>query len=151
QSDTSNLGLGDHLNSELGLNASGYTAGNTPGNHYVKLNAAQFATADLSQFSSIFIPSDHGGTLTNSDVAALNARSADILNYINNGGGLVALAEDGFRTGGSGAGAFGFLPFLVTSSPHSEFEGGNTLTPFGSSLGLMTSDINGNFSHNIFT
>jgi hypothetical protein len=28
---------------------------------------------------------------------------------------------------------------------------GNTLTPFGTSLGLVNSDINGNLSHNVFT
>jgi hypothetical protein len=154
QSSTLNLGLGDHLDSEQGLMASGYTAGNTAGNHYVKVNATELATVDFSQYSSIFVPSDHGGTLTGDDLEALNARSGDILGYVNAGGGLFALAEDGFSTpasDGSTPALFGFLPFLVTSAPLSEFENGNTLTPFGASLGLTTSDINGNFSHNIFT
>ena len=154
QSDTSNLSLGDHLNSALGLQASGYTAGNTPGNHYVQVDAATFATTNLSLFSALFIPSDHGGTLTGNDLQALNARSADILAYVNAGGGLVAFAEDGFHqpaTVGPQPAVFGFLPFLVTSTALSEAENGNTLTAFGSSLGLTNSDINGNFSHNIFT
>jgi hypothetical protein len=150
QTNLDNLGLGDHLNSESGLQASGYTPGTTNGNHYVKVTAAQFATADLSQYSSIFVPSDHGGTLTGTDLNALNARSNDILNYLNAGGGLLALSEDGFRTGPP-AQNFGFLPFLVTSAPMGEFENGNMLTPFGLTLGLVNSDINGNFSHNIFT
>jgi len=154
QTSTANLGLGDHLNSELGLQASGYAPGTTPGNHYVMVNAAGFASANLSSYSAIFVPSDHGGTLTGDDLEALNARSTDILNYINAGGGLLALAEDGNRTpatDGSTPAAFGFLPFLVTSSPLSEFENGNTLTPFGASLGLTGADINGNYSHNVFT
>jgi hypothetical protein len=63
---------------------------------------------------------------------------------------LLALSEDGFRTGPP-AQNFGFLPFLVSSTPMGEFENGNMLTPFGLTLGLVNSDINGNFSHNIFT
>ena len=158
QSNTNNIGLGDHLDSQAGLIASGYTAGNTPGNHYVVMNSAQFLALSLSNlennFSAIFVPSDHGGTLTEADLAALDARSADIFSYLNNGGGLLAFAEDGFHSGCVGpctAQRFGFLPFLATSSPLSEAENGNTLTAFGASLGLTTSDINGNFSHNIFT
>jgi PEP-CTERM putative exosortase interaction domain len=154
ESNTLNLSLGDHLDSVIGLQNSGYTAGNTPGNHYVEVNATTFATTNLSLFSAILIPSDHGGTLTGNDLQALNARAADILSYINAGGGLVAFAEDGFHTPatvGPQPALFGFLPFLVTSTALSEAENGNTLTPFGSSLGLVNSDINGNFSHNIFT
>jgi hypothetical protein len=154
ESNTSNIGLGDHLDSELGLIDSGYSAGNTPGNHYVKVNATDFATIDLSLFSAIFVPSDHGGTLTGDDLQALDARTADILDYVNGGGGLMALAEDGFHTppsSGPAPALFGFLPFLATSAPLGEFENGNTDTAFGTSLGLLNSDVNGNFSHNVFT
>jgi hypothetical protein len=157
ESDTSNVGLGDHTDSEQGLIASGYTAGTTPGNHYVKVNAVTFASltlADLEQFSSIFIPSDHGGTLTGNDLQALDARSADIISYLNAGGGLFAAAEDGFHqppTAGPAPALYGFLPFLVSSTAFSQAENGNTLTPAGVALGLANGDINGNFSHNIFT
>ena len=154
ESSTANVGLGDHLDSELGLQASGYALGNLTGNYYVKVNAANFATVDLSLYSAIFVPSDHGGTLTGDDLAALNARTADILTYVNGGGGLFALAEDGFHTAQSSGPApalFGFLPFLATSAPVGEFENGNVVTAFGASLGLTNADINGNFSHNIFT
>jgi hypothetical protein len=154
QSNTSNIGLGDHTDSALGLQASGYSAGNTPGNHYVTVDAATFLTTNLSLYSAIFVPSDHGGTLTGNDLQALDARSGDIITYLNAGGGLVAFAEDGFRvpaTVGPQPVNFGFLPFLVTSAALSQFEGNNQLTPFGVSLGLAVTDINGNFSHNIFT
>src|SRR5438270_5379345 len=70
QTDLSNLGLGDHLNSVQGLIDSGYTAGNTNGNHYVVVDATTFGTTNLSDYSAIFIPSDHGGTLTNGDLLA---------------------------------------------------------------------------------
>jgi hypothetical protein len=157
QSDLTNLALGDHTNSVTGLNDSGFSAGTTPGNHYVIVNAATFSTLTLAQvegFSSIFIPSDHGGTLTGNDLQALDGRAADILTYLNAGGGLVAFAEDGNHqppTSGPAPALFGFLPFLVTSTAFSELENGNTLTPAGTALGLVTNDINGNFSHNIFT
>jgi PEP-CTERM motif len=146
-----NEALGDHLDSMTGLIDAGYTASNTPGNHFVAVNAAGLPGVNFSAYSTIFVPSDHGGSLQEQDLAALDARSSDILSYINAGGGLVALAEDNFHSGGTAAPLFGFLPFLVTSSSLSEFEGGNTLTPDGAALGLTTSDINGNFSHNVFT
>lgn len=154
ESNLNNLGLGDHLNSENGLIASGYSAGTTAGNHYVKVDSTTFlamSIADLEIYSAIFVPSDHGGTLTEADITALDARSADILTYLNAGGGLFAAAEDGFHSGGNSAALFGFLPFLATSAPLGEFENGNVLTPFGLGLGLSNFDINGNFSHNIFT
>ncbi len=153
ETSTANLGLGDHLDSEVGLINSGYTAGNTPGKHYVKVSASGFLTANLSLYSSIFIPSDHGGTLTGDDLQAINSRSGDIFSYLNAGGGLAAFAEDGFRVPaavGPQPSNFGFLPFLVTSAPHGEYENGNSLTAFGASLGLVNSDINGNYSHNVF-
>ena len=154
ESNLSNEALGDHTDSEVGLMDSGFTAGSTSGNHYVKVNFGQFATIDLSQFSAIFIPSDHGGTLTGNDLQTLDARSADILAYLNSGGGLVAWAQDGDHqppTSGPAPKLFGFLPFLVSTTAFSEAENGNTLTSFGTSLGLTNGDINGNFSHNVFT
>jgi hypothetical protein len=154
QSDLSNLSLGDHTDSVAGLIAAGWTASNTPGKHYVIVNASNFASVDLSLYSSLFVPSDHGGTLTGNDLQALDNRSADILAYVNGGGGLLAFAEDGHHqpaTTGPQPALFGFLPFLVTSAPQGEFESGNTLTSFGMSLGLTNADINANFSHNIFT
>lgn len=154
ESNTDNNALGDHVDSEAGLIASGFSAGITPGSHYVKVNATQFATANLSLYSAIFIPSDHGGSLTGDDLEALDGRAADILSYLNGGGGLVAWAEDGFHTpttDKSTPAVFGFLPFLVTSTALTEAENANTLSPFGTSLGLLSTDINGNFSHNLFT
>jgi hypothetical protein len=70
------------------------------------------------------------------------------------GGGLVALAEDGNHqppTAGAAPAPFGFLPFLVSSTAFEGGENGDVLTPAGANLGLTNSDINGNFSHNIFT
>ena len=154
QSNTSNIALGDHLDSQLGLIASGYSAGNTAGNHYVTVNATTFSTTNLSLYSAIFVPSDHGGTLTGNDLRALDNRAPDIISYLNGGGGLVAFAEDGVHqpaTPGPEPALFGFLPFLVSATGLSQGESGFTLSPFGASLGLTLSDINNNFSHNFFT
>ena len=81
------------------------------------------------------------------------ARMLDIVGFLNNGGGLYAMAESGNSNGGEGLTThdqFGYLPFVVSSNVFNQFENGNTLTPFGASLGLTEDDINGNFSHNIF-
>jgi PEP-CTERM motif-containing protein len=154
QSNTDNTPLGDHTDSEQGLIATGYSAGNLTGNHYVKVNATQFASANLGDFSALFVPSDHGGSLTGDDLTALNARAADIQAYVNSGGGLVALAEDGFRTPASVGPQptnFGFLPVLASAAALSQGEAGFTVTPYGAGLGLTNADINGNASHCIFT
>jgi hypothetical protein len=45
---------------------------------------------------------------------------------------------------------FGFLPFLVSSTDFQTPETSNVVTPFGAGLGLVNSDVNGNFSHNYF-
>jgi len=154
ETDTSNNSLGDHADSEAGLVASGYSAGTASGNHYVKVDATAFASIDLTKFSALFIPSDHGGTLTGSDLEALDARQSDIASYLGSGGGLVALSEDGFRTpapGGTQPQNFGFLPFSVTSAALGQSESGYVLSPLGASLGLAVTDINGNASHSVFT
>lgn len=154
QSNTANTSLGDHTDSEAVLPLVGYTPGNTAGNHYVRVDATQFGTAVLANYSAIFVPSDHGGSLTGDDLAALNARAADIQSYVNAGGGILALSEDGLRTPalvGPQPTNFGFLPYIVSAASVSQGESGFTVTPLGSSLGLTAADVNGNFSHAIFT
>ena len=114
------------------------------------LALADFRTT-LDSYSAIVVASDHGGMLSAAELAFLNDHAADILDYINDGGGLAASAESN-ATGLIGSTPrFGFLPFLVSSSDLQDAESGNTVTPFGAGLGLVDSDVNGNFSHNIFT
>lgn len=140
-----------HLDSERGLIASGFS----PGIDFERHDASDLNT-ELSllgiKYSGIVAASDFGGLLTQSELDILNTRSSDIIDFLNTGGGIYAMAE-----GNSGArltprgGWFGFLPFVVSSTQFNQGESSNTLTPFGASLGLTISDINGNFSHNIFT
>ena len=148
--DLSNPG-GGYSDPRLGLTAAGdtYTVADygsgTAG--VLNLNSVNFAN-----YSAVVVASDFGGWLRQSELSILDARSNDILNYINGGGGLVAFAESGPDAPGlTTGGEFGFLPFLVSSAAKDQNEVGDTVTPFGTSLGLTVNDINGNASHNIFT
>lgn len=129
--------------------------GYAPGSYVVMDSADLLGLADfrvaLNSFSAVVVASDHGGMLGASELSFLNAHAGDILSFLNAGGGLYAEAESN-ATGMIGATPrFGFLPFLVSSSDFQAAETGNTLTPFGAGLGLVTADINGNFSHNFFS
>ncbi|MFI5379098.1 MAG: hypothetical protein ACHRHE_07375 [Tepidisphaerales bacterium] len=142
---------GGHIDGENGLIASGYVAGTD----YVRVNASGLNAA-LNQlgttYDAIVVASDFGGILTQAELNILDARSADIINFLNNGGGLYAMAESDSGAGLTPSGGFfGFLPFVVTSAQLNQSEVGNTVTPFGISLGLANTDVNGNASHNIFT
>ena len=142
---------GGYSDPRLGLTAAGYTydvADNGAAGGAVK----NLSTVNFANYSAVVIASDFGGWLRQSELSVLDARSSDLLNYINGGGGLVAFAESGPPNPGlTTSGAFGYLPFLVTSSQKNQSEVGNTITPFGVSLGLTVSDVNGNASHNVFT
>ena len=128
----------------------GYAAGDFVAMDATDLSAlADFRTA-LNSYSAIVVASDHGGMLSADELAFLNGHSADIIDYLNAGGGLYAEGESN-ATGMIGATPrFGFLPFLVSSSDFQSPEVGNVVTGFGASLGLTNGDVNGNFSHNYF-
>ena len=141
---------GGHVDGEAGIIASGYVVGT----NFDKADASTLNAAlnNLgTDYGAIVVASDFGGILTQAELDILNARASDIIAFLNNGGGLYAMAE-------SDSGAhltpndsfYGFLPFVVTSTQFNQSEAGNTVTPFGLSLGLTAADVNGNFSHNIF-
>lgn len=140
---------GGHVVGEQGIVASGYTLGT----NFDSVDASGLSSA-LGKLGTIYggivIASDFGGDLTQAELSILDSNSAEIINFLNQGGGLYAMAEtvppEGLATGP----LFGFLPFVVSSTPLDQFESGNAITPFGASLGLTNSDINGNFSHNVF-
>lgn len=133
-----------------GIIASGYTQGVD----FVRADASTLNT-ELGKLGTVYdaivVASDFGGILTSAELDILNARSADIINFLNAGGGVFAMAES---HGGANLTAsstlFGFLPFVVTSTSFDQSEVGISVTPFGASLGLTNGDVNGNFSHNIF-
>jgi hypothetical protein len=141
---------GGHINGKLGIVASGFVEGVDFDHHTAAtLNGAldQLGTT----YSAIVVASDFGGILTQAELDILNGRSVDIINFLNDGGGLYALAESNSRGQLTpGGGHFGFLPFVVSSAQANQSEAGFTVTPFGASLGLTNADVNGNASHNIF-
>ena len=139
---------GGNIEGDLGLKAAGFVEGV----NYDEADASTLLTAlgGLgTKYDAIVIASDFGGNLTEAELSILDANSSTIIAFLNKGGGLFAMAESGSTN--PTVGQFGYLPFIVSSAQKNQSESGNTLTPFGASLGLLTSDINGNASHNIFT
>jgi hypothetical protein len=139
-----------HVNGVNGIVASGYAL-NTDFEHH----DASTLNAELdllgTKYAGIVVASDFGGVLTQAELDILNARSADIIAFLNSGGGLYAMAESNSQGALTpNGGQFDFLPFIVTSLQLNQSETGYTVTPFGASLGLSDSDINGNASHNVF-
>jgi len=141
-----------YIDPRLGMNAAGFSgydvADDGSGGGAIK----DLHTVNFSNYDVVVVASDYGGWLRQAELDILNARSSAIISFINGGGGLVAFAESGGASGSQTShNRFGFLPFVVSSTPLSQSETANALTPFGTSLGLVNSDINGNFSHNVFT
>jgi hypothetical protein len=144
---------GGHRQGKNGIVASGYVEGVDFDHHdFTTLSAALDMLGDPSGYSAIVVASDFGGILRQAELDILNARSADLIAFLNAGGGLYAISES---NGGAGltpsGGQFGFLPFIVTALNIHQSETGNTVTPFGLTLGLTDADVNGNFSHVVFT
>lgn len=140
-----------------GLHAAGYTNFDVADDGSSQ-SALDLHTVVFTNYDAVIVASDYGGWLRQSELDILNARAAAIADYINNhNGGLVAFAESGGRSvipntyPGTTHDRFGFVPTLVSTIGITQPEANYTLTPFGTSLGLLPSDINGNFSHNIFT
>lgn len=142
---------GGHTRGRDGIVLSGYTEGVDFDWHDATTLTA--ALNDLGTvYSAIVVASDYGGTLRAAELSILNAQSSAIIDFINAGGGLYAMAQSNGGAGLTGSEQkFGFLPFLVTSAASHSAEVGYSVTSFGASLGLTNADITGNFSHNMFT
>ena len=135
-----------------GIVASGFVEGVDFDHHDATTLAAAFLMlGQPGGYSGIAIASDHGGMLTQAELTILNANSGAIIDFLNAGGGLYAMAESNAAGLLPAGGFYGFLPFLVSSTSFAQFGSGHTVTAFGASLGLTNADVNGNFEHNIFT
>ena len=112
-------------------------------------------------YSGIVVASDCGGSLRQDELDILNGRSGAIMDFLNAGGGLFAMAESNLcgppddPTNGitPNGGHFGFLPFVTSSTvnfaeddPAYDLQ----LTSYARHLGLTMDDVDGNFSHNVF-
>lgn len=143
--------LPGHTNGVNGIVASGYTLGTDFEHHDATTLAGELALLG-TKYAGIVVASDFGGMLTSAELDILNASSSIIIDFLNSGGGIYAMAES---NGGShtttGSTPYGFLPFLVSSTSFDQAESGVTVTSYGAGLGLTNADVNGNFSHNIFT
>jgi len=142
-----------HTVGKNGIIASGYVEGVDFDHHDAStLSAAIDQLGAPGGYSAIVIASDFGGVLTQAELDVLNGRQASIAAFLNNGGGLYAMAESN-----SGAhltpdgGWYSFIPSIVTSVNVDQNEVGNTVSPLGAALGLTNADINGNASHVVFT
>jgi hypothetical protein len=139
-----------HVDGTNGLLDSGYALGTD----FDRASAATLVSS-LSQlgttYDALIIASDYGGILTQAELDILNAHSADIISFLNKGGGLYAMAESNSGAGLTpNGGFFGYLPFVILSAQKNQEEKGITVTPFGVSIGLSNADVNGNASHNVF-
>ncbi|HVL39283.1 MAG TPA: hypothetical protein VM328_07815 [Fimbriimonadaceae bacterium] len=143
-------GPGGHLDPLAGMLASGPYSITMADDGSAGGGVLNLATVNFSLFDAVVVASDFGGWLTQGELNILNARSMDIINYINGGGGVVAFAESGLGAHLTTSGHWGWLPFLVSGHAHDQVEAGFTVTPFGLSLGITPADVNGNFSHNYF-
>ncbi|PWU08507.1 MAG: hypothetical protein C5B50_29435 [Verrucomicrobia bacterium] len=139
-----------HTDGVNGIGASGYVSGTD----FDRVDASGLNSA-LNQLGTVYgglvVASDFGGILTQAELDILNARAGDIANFVNTGGGLYAMAESDSGAGLTPHGGwYKFVPIVTSSTQFNQTEVGNTVTPFGASLGLVNSDVNGNASHAIF-
>jgi hypothetical protein len=144
---------GGHVQGKTGIVASGFAEGTDFDHHdFSTLDAALDLLGTAGGYSGIVVASDFGGILRQAELDILNDRKVDIINFLNAGGGLYAMSEgNGGANLTPGGGHFGFLPFVATAVNFDQTEVGYTVTPFGTSLGLTANDVNGNFSHIVFT
>ena len=131
---------GGHRIGEAGLNDIGLVLGVD----YDRANGAEFATANLNDYTAIVIASSFGGLMTRAELDALIARKTDIENFINAGGGLFANSEcypcgANLLAGPTAPQLFGYLPVAVSSIAAN---GPFSVTPYGASLGLTNADMN---------
>lgn len=138
-----------HRIGENGLGSIGLSLGT----HYDRANAAELPAVTFSDYTAIAVASAFGGLLTRAELDGLIAREAEIADFVNAGGGLLALAEcypcgANLLGGATPPDLFGFVPVSVTSI------GANppftvTAAGGGSPFFLTNSDVN-DPTHNSF-
>ena len=112
-------------------------------------DAAAIGTANLSAFAGILIPSavtQTGGGISQAELNAINARSADIATFVNGGGNLLAFTEAGL------SGAFGWFPLGALSITNASY-GAVAQTPALAAAGFTATnaELAGDLFHNVFT
>jgi hypothetical protein len=143
------VGVCDFRDSRLGLRDAGFTFDvadfGSGGQGALNLRQVNFGNYDV-----VVVASDFGGWLRQAELDILNERRDEIINFVNNGGGLVAFSESG-QCGLISHDSFAFLPFLVSQRVQPQNEASIRVTAAGRALGLTDEDVSANFSHSIFT
>lgn len=112
-------------------------------------DAAAISTVVLTGFAGILIPSAEGqtgGGISQLELNAINARSADIASFVNGGGNLLAFTEAGLT------GAFGWFPLGALTIVNG-FYNPVAQTPALAAAGFSATDaeLSGDAYHNVFT
>lgn len=118
--------------------------------------ALDLHTVNFKDYDVLFVASSYGGWLRQDELDILNARRADVMEFVNEGGGLVALAELGGRLRadslypGVTRDHYRFLPIQVSTVQFAEDEHGSRISPEGEAMGLTIFDYL-NSTENYFT
>lgn len=112
--------------------------------------AAAIASAIFSDYAAIFMPSastQTGGGMTQAELDAINARSADVVSFVNGGGNLMALTQQGLT------GAWGWFPLggALTTSSISTANISQTAALAAAGFSATNAEIAGDLYHNDFT
>jgi RHS repeat-associated protein len=144
---------GDQSDPRLGMNSAGFTAFDVADYGSGTAGVLNLNTVTFTNYDVVVVASDYGGWLRQEELDVLNARSVDLMSFVNGGGGVVAFNESGNRGGGypgTSHNRYGFLPFVVSEIGLHQDETGVTLMPLGVLMGLTNEDVRGNASHSVF-
>src|SRR5579864_5405775 len=128
-----------------GLIASGFNVFDVADDGSAGTPTLDLHTVDFANYDVIIV----GSGILQSELDALNLRALELANFVNTGGGIVALSEGGGH-GNTTHDRFAFLPFNISPVPLNQDEFLFELTPDGEALGLSAFDVNFNASHDIF-
>ena len=112
------------------------------GNQLAALSAAQWA-AFSTTYSAIGVASDFGGILTQAELDQLISHKDAIADFVNQGGGVLAMSECGTGVAPclTSSGAFSFLPIAIVSTGNASPP--YVVTPYGfATFQLLASDVN---------
>jgi len=140
---------GGHRIGELGLG----TIGLSLGTHYDRANGAELAAVDFADYTAVVVASSFGGLLSRAELDALIGLKPELTTFVNDGGGLLAMAQcypcgANLLAGATDPILFGFVPVAVTSlgaNPPFTVTAAGAAAPFN----LTDADVN-DPTHNSF-
>lgn len=132
----------------LGLDAAGYGFDVADYGSGIE-GALDLHAVNFYEYDAVMVASTFSGWLKQVEIDILNARAQELIDFVNAGGGLIVLSQADSEAGATFNNAFGFLPAVGFKTAH-QYEDGFALTEFGRTLGLVETDIAGNFAHGYF-